>query len=151
MAPFTAQAAGVRPLLLAMEHGPGQYAALGLRQRLLATLGIPARRPSPATSPAAAAAGLSDRELTILRLLHGTLTGPEIAAALTVSPNTLKTHLRHIYRKLGSPVASRPSPAPATSASVNRPAPARHRQQPLLLQAVMNGHGAWCARGSGRS
>ena len=101
VAPFTAQAAGVRPLLLAMEHGPGQYAALGLRQRLLATLGIPVRRPSPATSPAAAAAGLSDRELTILRLLHGTLTGPEIAAALTVSPNTLKTHLRHIYRKLG--------------------------------------------------
>jgi LuxR family transcriptional regulator, maltose regulon positive regulatory protein len=101
VAPFIGQAAGVRPLLLAMERGPGEYAALGLRQRLLAGLGIPARLPSPETSRAAAAAGLSDRELTILRLLHGTLTGPEIAAALAVSPNTLKTHLRHIYRKLG--------------------------------------------------
>jgi LuxR family transcriptional regulator, maltose regulon positive regulatory protein len=99
MAPFTWQAAAVRPLLLAMEHGPGEYAALGLRQRLLTALGIPARL-SPPEASQAAAAGLSDRELTILRLLHGTLTRPEIAAALAISPNTLKTHLRHLYRKL---------------------------------------------------
>jgi LuxR family maltose regulon positive regulatory protein len=99
--PFIWQADSVRPLLLAMEEGPGQYAALGLRQRLLATLGVPARLPSPATSRAATAAGLSSRELTVLRLLHGNLTGPQMATALTLSPNTLKTHLSHIYRKLG--------------------------------------------------
>jgi LuxR family maltose regulon positive regulatory protein len=101
VAPFLWQAARVRPLLLAMEQGLGQYPALGLRQRLLAAMGVPARLPLPGTGQAAAAAGLSGRELTVLRLLRGTLTGPEIAATLALSPNTLKTHLRHIYRKLG--------------------------------------------------
>ena len=46
VAPFLWRAAAVRPLLLAMEAGPGEYAALGLRQRLLAAVGIPARLPS---------------------------------------------------------------------------------------------------------
>jgi len=45
---------------------------------------------------------LTDRELAILRLLPGTLTQREIAGALFVTPNTLKTHLRAIYRKLGA-------------------------------------------------
>jgi LuxR family maltose regulon positive regulatory protein len=43
---------------------------------------------------------LTQRELTILRLLTGTASNREIAAELFVSPNTLKTHLRAIYRKL---------------------------------------------------
>jgi len=45
---------------------------------------------------------LTDRELAILRLLPGPLTQREIAGALFVTPNTLKTHLRAIYRKLGA-------------------------------------------------
>ena len=99
VAPFLGQAAQVRPLLLAMDEGPGQYAVLGLRQRLLSTMGIPAKSTFPDTGWADA--GLSSRELTVLRLLRGSLTNPEMAAALTLSPNTLKTHLSHIYRKLG--------------------------------------------------
>jgi len=43
---------------------------------------------------------LSDRELTVLRLLAGRLTTTEIAGALFVSPNTLKSHMKSIYRKL---------------------------------------------------
>ena len=43
---------------------------------------------------------LTERELTILRLLTGTASNREIAATLFVSPNTLKTHLRAVYRKL---------------------------------------------------
>ena len=43
---------------------------------------------------------LSDRELTVLRLLSSRLTTTEIAGALFVSPNTLKSHLKSIYRKL---------------------------------------------------
>ena len=48
---------------------------------------------------------LSRRELEILALLPGELSRREIAASLFVSFNTVQTHLRSIYRKLG--VASR--------------------------------------------
>jgi LuxR family maltose regulon positive regulatory protein len=99
--PFIRHAASVRPMLLAMDHGPGQHLALGFRQRLLTTMGVPPRHPSLDPGRTAAADSLSDRELTVLRLLHGNLTNPEIAAALTISRNTLKTHLKNIYRKLG--------------------------------------------------
>ena len=44
---------------------------------------------------------LSDRELEVLRLLASELTGPEITAHLFVSVNTLRTHTRHIFTKLG--------------------------------------------------
>jgi LuxR family maltose regulon positive regulatory protein len=45
---------------------------------------------------------LTDRELTILRLLPAPASLRELAAELFVTPNTLKTHLRAIYRKLGA-------------------------------------------------
>lgn len=45
---------------------------------------------------------LTDREIDILALLPGPMTQRDLAAALFVSPNTLKTHLRAIYRKLGA-------------------------------------------------
>jgi LuxR family maltose regulon positive regulatory protein len=43
---------------------------------------------------------LSDRELTILRLIGNGLTNPDIAAHLVVSPETVKWHVKNIYRKL---------------------------------------------------
>ena len=59
-----------------------------------------------ARTPAARAGEeLTDRELDVLRQLAGPLSRREIAAALYVSPDTVKTHLRGIYRKL--PAASR--------------------------------------------
>lgn len=45
---------------------------------------------------------LTDREIEILARLPGPMTQRDLAAALFVSPNTLKTHLRAIYRKLGA-------------------------------------------------
>lgn len=45
-------------------------------------------------------APLTERELTVLRYLQSVLTTEEIAAELHVSVNTMKTHMRHIYRKL---------------------------------------------------
>jgi LuxR family maltose regulon positive regulatory protein len=45
---------------------------------------------------------LTDRELTILRLLPAPSSLRELASELFVTPNTLKTHLRAIYRKLGA-------------------------------------------------
>jgi LuxR family maltose regulon positive regulatory protein len=44
---------------------------------------------------------LSKRELEVLRLLGTDLNGPEIARELMVSPNTMRTHTRNIYSKLG--------------------------------------------------
>jgi LuxR family maltose regulon positive regulatory protein len=45
---------------------------------------------------------LSDRELDVLRLLRSDLSGPEVARELHVSLNTLRTHTKHIYTKLGA-------------------------------------------------
>ena len=45
---------------------------------------------------------LTDRELTILRMLPTSASLRELAADLFVTLNTLKTHLRAIYRKLGA-------------------------------------------------
>jgi LuxR family transcriptional regulator, maltose regulon positive regulatory protein len=44
---------------------------------------------------------LTDREVSVLRLLRGTLSLREIGQELHLSPNTIKTHTRVIYRKLG--------------------------------------------------
>jgi LuxR family maltose regulon positive regulatory protein len=44
---------------------------------------------------------LSERELEVLRLLGTELNGPEIARELMVSLNTMRTHTKNIYNKLG--------------------------------------------------
>lgn len=44
---------------------------------------------------------LSERELDVLRLLRTDLSGPEIARQLMVSLNTMHTHTKNIYSKLG--------------------------------------------------
>jgi LuxR family maltose regulon positive regulatory protein len=44
---------------------------------------------------------LSSRELDVLRLLRSDLSGPDIARELYVSLNTLRTHTKAIYSKLG--------------------------------------------------
>ena len=44
---------------------------------------------------------LSERERDVLRLLGTDLSGPEMAHELMVSLNTLRTHTRNIYDKLG--------------------------------------------------
>ncbi|NUR74492.1 MAG: hypothetical protein HOU81_27095 [Hamadaea sp.] len=60
-----------------------------------------------AVRPAATANGgdrlleeLTDRELAVLRYLPSLLTVRDVAAELSVSQNTVKTHVRSIYRKL---------------------------------------------------
>jgi LuxR family transcriptional regulator, maltose regulon positive regulatory protein len=43
---------------------------------------------------------LSEAEIRVVRYLPSNLKAPEIAAELFVSPNTVRTHMRHIYSKL---------------------------------------------------
>ena len=57
---------------------------------------LTAREPLPATPDV-----LTEREREVLRLLPSRLTLNEIASELYVSVNTIKFHLRIIYRKLG--------------------------------------------------
>jgi LuxR family transcriptional regulator, maltose regulon positive regulatory protein len=45
---------------------------------------------------------LSPSELRVLRYLPTNLTRPEIASQLSVSLNTVGTHVRNIYAKLGA-------------------------------------------------
>ena len=44
---------------------------------------------------------LTEREIDVLQLLRGSLLLREIAVELRLSPNTVKSHTRAIYRKLG--------------------------------------------------
>ena len=45
---------------------------------------------------------LSEAELRVVRYLPSNLTATEIAAELFVSANTVRTHMRHVYSKLGA-------------------------------------------------
>jgi DNA-binding NarL/FixJ family response regulator len=65
-----------------------------------AAASLPARERPPTGSPAVPAA-LSDRELEVLRLVAEGKGNTEIAAALVISPKTVKNHLSHILAKLG--------------------------------------------------
>jgi len=61
-----------------------------------------AAEPAAAVPPTDGPPPLTEREIDILALLPGPMTQRDLAAALFVSPNTLKTHLGAIYRKLGA-------------------------------------------------
>ena len=50
---------------------------------------------------AALAEPLSESELRVLRYLPSNLSAPDIAGELFVSTSTVKTHMRHVYEKLG--------------------------------------------------
>jgi DNA-binding NarL/FixJ family response regulator len=56
----------------------------------------------PAPAPPRASRGLSRREREILTRIAGGAHDREIAAALVVAESTIKTHVRHILRKLGA-------------------------------------------------
>ena len=52
--------------------------------------------------PAALAEPLTNREQQVLRYLARTLSNAEIASELYLSVNTVKSHQRMVYRKLGA-------------------------------------------------
>ncbi len=89
---------GARELLEALPRHQTAHAAL------LADILDVLHGSSPAAedqSPPPDAEELSAGELRVLRYLPTNLSRPEIAGELSVSPNTVSTHIRSIYTKLG--------------------------------------------------
>jgi LuxR family transcriptional regulator, maltose regulon positive regulatory protein len=66
----------------------------------LARLARLERRLSGARRPAATGEHLTERERDVLSMLQGTLSLRDIGRELYLSPNTIKTHARMLYRKL---------------------------------------------------
>jgi LuxR family transcriptional regulator, maltose regulon positive regulatory protein len=64
-------------------------------------LSFPAGHPEIAPEPLAEP--LTDREMGVLRLLPSMLSNSEIADELFISVNTVKVHLKTLYRKLAAP------------------------------------------------
>jgi LuxR family maltose regulon positive regulatory protein len=90
---------------LASDHGLGESPWLGAAQRMLAGPAAQLRLEHTCPELGAtdrAAAALTDRESIVLRRLCSQRSLDEIAGDLTVSPNTVKTHVRAIYGKLGA-------------------------------------------------
>jgi LuxR family maltose regulon positive regulatory protein len=85
------------PMAALLKALPNQPTAAGYVRRLLAA--TTGREDRPATSRLIDP--LSDRELDVLRLLGTDLDGPDIARELSVSVNTMRTHTKNIYAKLG--------------------------------------------------
>lgn len=66
--------------------------ALGGRTAAAPAAGPPEQLPEP----------ISQAEARVLRFLQTSLSAPEIARELYVSVNTVRTHMRHLYDKLGA-------------------------------------------------
>jgi LuxR family transcriptional regulator, maltose regulon positive regulatory protein len=86
---------GAWELLTALPPRATSHAALVADILDAVTGGGPVRVATPAE-------GLSPSELRVLRYLPTNLTRPEIAGELSVSLNTVNTHIRRIYAKLGA-------------------------------------------------
>ena len=94
-----ALAAEIRGLLAGPEPGPGPggYGGTGSPREQGGSGGIVPPRPAqPLLEP------LSGSEARVLRYLPTNLSAPEIARELSVSPNTVKTHIKHLYAKFGT-------------------------------------------------
>jgi LuxR family maltose regulon positive regulatory protein len=97
---FLDEGPAIRTLLLGVAENRADWPYL---RRLLDR----SPRPDAARPPLVSAVGqglvdpLSQRELDVLRLLASDLDGPAIARELVVSLNTVRTHTKHIYAKLG--------------------------------------------------
>ena len=61
----------------------------------------PPRRSGSTARPHGLPAGLTAREVEVLRLVAAGLSNAEIAERLFLSPNTVKVHVAHILAKIG--------------------------------------------------
>jgi LuxR family maltose regulon positive regulatory protein len=90
-------------ILRLLEAGRQQWEAADTAEFVDSLLNIWRGYSSPevVTGPAQLAGTLSSRELEVLRLLPTGLTAVQMADELFISANTLRSHLKNIYAKLG--------------------------------------------------
>lgn len=86
----------LRAAVRAVARGQLLFQGQGAAQ-LLAGASPPAPSPAPSED-----FGLTERELEVLRRIAEGKTNAEIAAGLVVSDATIKTHINHIFAKLGA-------------------------------------------------
>jgi LuxR family maltose regulon positive regulatory protein len=98
---FAMERTWIHPLLRRDPELAHAYQDL-LEPRQMATSRIPAPRPDPEQPAPLIVEPLSDREREVLRLLSAMLSTAEIGTEMYISVNTVKTHLRSIYRKLSA-------------------------------------------------
>ena len=84
--------------ILVPPASPAAGFAARVREHLISR---PLAKPPDAASGGRETPTLTASELSVLRLLRSHLTNQEIADALYLSVNTVKTHLRAVYHKLG--------------------------------------------------
>jgi len=97
--PFSARGRAAYELLRTWQPEDPQHQRLA--EEFVASLAIPALA-LEGVDAAAPAEALTEREMTVLRYLQGMMSTAEIASVLFVSINTVKTHIKSIYRKLGA-------------------------------------------------
>lgn len=96
--------AGIAEISRAIQAAAAHQALLdpAVQSRLLAA----ATAATPATAPLARAAELPDeltpREAEVLRLIARGMSNAEIAASLVVSEATVKSHINHLFAKIGA-------------------------------------------------
>jgi LuxR family maltose regulon positive regulatory protein len=93
-----AETGAIRPLALAGPLTSELLDAWLARGQSAFAASVAAARAAVVADPAVL---LSERELAVLALLPSLLSAGEIADEFTVSVNTVKSHIRSIYAKLG--------------------------------------------------
>jgi LuxR family transcriptional regulator, maltose regulon positive regulatory protein len=82
------------------RHTRHRTSHAGLIAEITSQLAAKGLAPQPGLQPPREP--LSDSELRVLRYLPTNLTAPEVARELSVSLNTIKSHMRNLYAKLGT-------------------------------------------------
>jgi DNA-binding NarL/FixJ family response regulator len=95
--------AGIAEISRAIHAAAAHQALLDplVQSRLLEAARAGAR-PTPAPAPTALPDDLTPREAEVLSLIARGLSNGEIAATLVVSEATVKTHINHVFAKIGA-------------------------------------------------
>jgi LuxR family maltose regulon positive regulatory protein len=87
------------PMARLLRHALAQGVTPGYVASLLAALGEAAGSAPPEVQPLIEP--LTERELEVLRLIAAGLSNQEIAQELVIALSTVKSHINHVYGKMG--------------------------------------------------